>query len=263
MKTLVTKHIVSVKLQALLFAFSLLMHMAASSVQAEHPLLGWLLATLEMVGWICVLAIALTKGIQYVGPTFWTNACRHVHLKKAKNRDLIASEEQLKRLRTTIQQLGLALHGVTPEQEQARRMHFQQRGEALPDLVIPAQHPVLSAEFLSLVWFLNHRGFPHLESVRLQKRDFEFAQQWADDLEARLQEAQRAYAYQQQTMEWLLGETCKAFEQISIKYPQAPDDAGYQRIHGALKLLKKPLLIVIDGSLLHASLLVAQAFRRR
>jgi hypothetical protein len=40
-------------------------------------------------------------------------------------------------------------------------------------------------------------------------------------------------------MEWMLGVACKTLESIGTKYPQAQDDAGYQRIQGALKLLKK------------------------
>ncbi len=253
MKTLVTRKnivtsetIVNFKLQTFLFAISILMHVAATSVAAEHPLLGWLLAMLDIVGWITILltwVIALIKGIQYGGPKLWTKietyARTHVRRKKAKNNDPFVSVEQLKHLKYNIDRLGLALHGMTPEMEQARRTHFQMVNESVPALILPAQNAVLYAEFESLIRFLNHFGFPNLESVRLQHKDLAFARKWGSELEARLQQAQRNYNYQLQTMQWVLDEANKKLEAISSTYQQAQNDAGYQRIAGALKLLTK------------------------
>jgi hypothetical protein len=254
MKTLVTnknvvtsKTIVNFKLQTFLFAFSILMHTVATSVAAEHPLLGWLLAMLGIVGWITILltwVIALIKGIRYGGPKLWTKAWTytrtHVRIQKAKkNNTPFVSVEQLKHLKSNIDRLGLAFYGMTPEMEQARRTHFQVVNEAAPALILPAQNAVLYAEFESLIRFLNHFGFPNLESVRLQHKDLAFARKWGSDLEARLQQAQRNYNYQLQTMQWLLGEANKKLEAISSTYQQAQNDAGYQRIAGALKLLTK------------------------
>jgi hypothetical protein len=217
------KDIVNFKLLTFLFAFSVFMHIAATSVHAEYPLLGWLLAMLETISWICILmtwVIAIIKGIQYGGLRLWKQVWTYARtqygrIKKAKFGDTFVSVEQLKHLRNNVQRLGLALHGLSP------------------------QNATLYAEFNSLIRFLNHCGFPHLESVRLQQKDFEFVQKWGSDLEARLQQAQRNSVYQQQAMEWMLDEACKTFERIGSKYPQAQDDAGYRRIHGALKLLKK------------------------
>jgi hypothetical protein len=254
MKTLVTnknvvtsKTIVNFKLQTFLFAFSILMHTVATSVAAEHPLLGWLLAMLGIVGWITILltwVIALIKGIRYGVPKLWTKAWTytrtHVRIQKAKkNNTPFVSVEQLKHLKSNIDRLGLAFYGMTPEMEQARRTHFQVVNEAAPALILPAQNAVLYAEFESLIRFLNHFGFPNLESVRLQHKDLAFARKWGSDLEARLQQAQRNYNYQLQTMQWLLGEANKKLEAISSTYQQAQNDAGYQRIAGALKLLTK------------------------
>jgi hypothetical protein len=253
MKTLVTSknivnrtNIIDFKLQTFLFAFSILMHVAATSVKAEHPLLGWLLAMLETVGWISILTtwvIALVKAVQYGAPKLWkkvwTYARTHVRREKAKNTDQFVSVEQLKHLRSNIDRLGLALHGMTPEMEQARRTHFQMLGEAIPALALPAQNAVLYAQFESLVRYLNHFGFPNLESARLQQKDLDFAQEWGCELEARLLLAQRDHNYQLQAMQWLLDEASKKFERIGSKYQQAQNDAGYQRIHGALKLLTK------------------------
>lgn len=256
MKKLVTsknivnnKNIVNFKLQTFLFAFSILMHIAATSVHAEHPLLGWLLAMLETVGWFTVLTtwvIALIKGIQYGGPKLWKKiwkyARTHVRIKKAKTNDTFVSVDQLAHLRKNIDRLGLALLGTTPEMERARRTHFQMLGEAVPALPVPAQNAVLYAQFESLVRYLNHFGFPNLESVRLQHKDLAFALKWGSELEARLQQAQRDHTYQMQAMQWLLGEANRKFERIGSKYQQAQDDAGYQRIQGALKLLSKMAL---------------------
>jgi hypothetical protein len=254
MKTLVTnknvvtsKTIVNFKLQTFLFAFSILMHTVATSVAAEHPLLGWLLAMLGIVGWITILltwVIALIKGIRYGGPKLWTKAWTyarmHVRMQKAKKNNIpFVSVEQLKHLKSNIDRLGLAFYGMTPEMEQARRTHFQVVNEAVPALILPAQNAVLYAEFESLIRFLNHFGFPNLESVRLQHKDLAFARKWGSDLEARLQQAQRNHNYQLQTMQWLLGEANKKLEAISSTYQQAQNDAGYQRIAGALKLLTK------------------------
>jgi hypothetical protein len=237
-----TRDIVNYKVQTMLFAFSICMHVAAASVAVSHPLLGWLLAMLETVGWICILtiwAIALIRCIQYGGAKLWARVRTYqVHRKKAKNNNLVPIE-QLKHLRNTIDRLGLALHGLTPEMEQARQAHFQMGGEAVPPPVLPPQNAVLYAEFLSLVKVLNHLGFPHLERVRLEPKDLAFIQQWRSDLETRLQQAQRAFSFKQQVLEYMLGEACKTLEHIGSQYPQTQDDAGYQRIQGALRLLKK------------------------
>lgn len=229
-----------------LFAFSILMHFAAPYVKAEHPLLGWLLAVLETVGWITILTvwvIALIKGIRYGGPKLWKKIWMyvrtHVRIKNVKNPDLIVPVGQLKQLRNNIQRLGLALHGLTPEMENARRLQFEMLGEAVPDPSLPPQNAVLYAEFESLIRFLNHFGFPNLESVRLQNKEFQFAWKWGSDLQARLHQAQKSYTYQQQMMEWMLSEADKKLEDINSKYQQVQDDAGYQRIQGALKLLKR------------------------
>lgn len=248
MKTLVTsKNIVNFKLQTFLFVFAILMHIVATSVGAEHPLLAWLLSMLETVGWITIFltwVIALIKGIQYSGPKLWTKgwtyARTHVRIKKVKkNNNPFVSVEQLKHLRNNIDRLELALHGMTPEMERTRRTHFQMLNEAVPALILPAQNAVLYAQFESLTRFLNHFGFPNLEGVRLQQKDFEFARKWGCELEACLQQAQRNHNYQLQTVQWVLGEANKKLEAISSTYQQAQNDAGYQRIQGALKLLTK------------------------
>jgi len=238
-KTVNRKDIVNFKHQTLLFAFSILMHAAATSVHTEYPLLGWLLAILEVAGWICILmtwVIALVKTIQYGVPKLWTKIWAYVRIKKATH---LASVEQLKHLQNNIQRLQLALHGLTPEMEQARRAHFQMLSEVVPPPVLPAQNAVLWAEFESLTRFLQRFGFPYLESVRLQQKDFEFAREWGRTLEARLQQAQQNYAYQQKSMEWVLNAVNKQFEALGYEYLQAQDHRGYQRLQGAHKLLSK------------------------
>lgn len=247
MKTLVNKKaIVNFKLQTFLFAFSIVMHVAASSVAASHPLLGWLFVMLETGGWICIFLIwiiALINGLQKWCPVIWTRIWiygrTHAPMKMAKKNTPIVPVEQLEHLRKNIQQLGLALHNLTPEMENARRTHFQMLGEALPDLILPVQNATFYAEFTSLTRFLNHFGFPHLESVRLQQKDFEFAQKWGQDLEARLLHAQKQIQNQQQATLSALSLATQVHQSIGTMYPDALNDAGYQRIQGALKLLKK------------------------
>jgi hypothetical protein len=246
MKTLVNNNnIVNFKLQTFLFAFSLLMHVATLSVAASHPHLGWLLAMLETVGWISILltwAIALIKGIQYGGSRLWakawTYARTYVCIKKAKNHDLTVPVAQLKQLRDHVQRLGLALYGMTPETEQARRTHFQMLGETVPSLILPPHNAILAAEFESLVKFLNHSGFPHLERVQLAQKDFAFAQKWGGNLEARLLQAQKEFRDQQQTMLSALTLAREAHQAIGTMYPTALDHAGYQRIQGAFLVLE-------------------------
>jgi len=247
MKAIVNnKTVVNFKLLTFLFAFSIVMHVAASSVAASHPLLSWLFAMLETVGWICIFliwVIALIKGIQKWCPVIWTwvwtYACTHVPMKKAKKNDPIVPVEQLNHLRNNVQRLGLALHDLTPEMENARRTHFQMLSDAVPSLVLPPQNATLYAEFTSLTRFLNHFGFPHLESVRLQQKDFEFARKWGHDLETRLLQAQKQIQNQQQATLSALSTATQVHQSIGTVYPEALNDAGYQRIQGALKLLRK------------------------
>jgi hypothetical protein len=247
MKTFVNhKTAVDFEIQTFLFAFSVVMHIAASAVAASHPLLGIFLELLEIFGWTCILlswVIALIKGIQQWGPKIWTRMWTfvrmHVRVKKAQKLDAFVSVEQLGLLRNNVQRLGLALHGLTPEMETARRTHFQMLGEALPSLILPPQNALLSAEFESLVKLLNHFGFPSLESVQLPQKDFEFVQQWGQDLEARLLHSHTQIQNQQQAMHSALSTATQVHQSIGTMYPAALNDAGYQRIQGALKLLKK------------------------
>lgn len=247
MKTITdSKAVVNFKLVSLLLALSIVLHIVAEAISTSHPLLRACLTLLEFIGWISVLLIwvaVLIKGIPSWTTKLWTKAwtgiCTYQHAKKAKENDTFVSVEELKSLRNNIQRLGLALHGMTPEMENARRQQFEMLGEAVPDPILPPQNAVLYAEFKSLIRFLNHFGFPNLESVQLQNKQFQFAWEWGSDLQARLHQAQKSYTYQQQTMEWMLGEADKKLEAINSEYQQVQDDAGYQRIQGALKLLKK------------------------
>lgn len=253
MKTLINhKQTVNGTLQTVLFAFSLIMHRAASSVAVSHPLLGWLLAMMETIGWLAILTIwgiALIKGIRDAWPKLWTKIQTYAHthgcIKQAKHTPLvvlgeqIVSQAQLKHAWSNVQRLRLALHGLTPEMENARRQHFEMLGEAIPDLTVPLQNAALYAEFIRLTQLLNHFGFPHLESVRLQHKELAFVQKWGSDLETRLQQTHTHYASQQQAMQQMLNEACKTFEHLSSQYQQVHKDAGYQRIQGALKLLQK------------------------
>lgn len=167
MKTIVNKKaVVNWKLLSLLFALSVVLHVIASVTSPSHPLLSVSLVLLESIGWSCIgliWVIALIKGIQQWGPKAWTKVWRGVRMhrraKKAKTHDTFIPVKQLKYLRNDVQRLGLALHGMTSEMENARRMYFQMLGEAVPPLILPPQNALLYAEFESLVKVLNHLGF--------------------------------------------------------------------------------------------------------
>ncbi|HEU5375889.1 MAG TPA: hypothetical protein VFV38_10650 [Ktedonobacteraceae bacterium] len=245
------KNIVDFKLQTILFAFSILMHVIATSVAASYPLLGWLFSVLEGIGWTAILitwVIALIKGIQYGAPKLWakiqTYARTHAGKKKAKTNDTkttndpFVSVAQLKRLRNNIDWLGLALHGMTPELEQARRTHFQMLNVAVPALTLPAQNAVLYARFECLTRFLAHFGFPKLESVQLQQKDFQFAWQWGSELEACLRQSEKERQSQEQALQSALSMAIKVHESIRKMYPAVLNEAGYYRLEGALRVLK-------------------------
>jgi hypothetical protein len=241
-----TASFVNFRTVSLLFAFSTIMHVAATSVEGAHPLLGWLLAMLETLSWISILtigAIALIKSIQYGGPLLWKKMRSYARLhgrgKQAKPNNAFASVEQLKMVRDGVQRLGLALHGTTPEKEHARRVSFQMRGEAFPPLVLPPRYAVLYAHFESLVKVLNHFGFPKVECAKLQQREFKLVQQWLRDLEVQLQFSQKQFFDQRQAMLTALSVTIQAHKSILDTYAEASNDPGYQRLHGALKLLRK------------------------
>jgi hypothetical protein len=158
--------------------------------------------------------------------------------KKAKMRDTFVPVEQLKYLCHDVQRLGLALHGMTPEMEDARRMHFQMLGEAVPPLILPLQNALLYAEFESLVKVLNHFGFPFLESVRLQQRDLAFIQQWGSDLETQLQRQHQDAFEQQATVRMVLATVAQQHKALGETWALAQYHSGYQQIQGALWLLE-------------------------
>ncbi len=162
----------------------------------------------------------------------------HRRAKKAMTSDTFVPVEQLKYLRHGVQRLGLALHGMTSEMENARRMHFQMLGEAVPPLILPPQNAFLYAEFESLVKALNHFGFPFLESVRLQQRDLAFIQQWGRDLETQLQQQHQDAFEQQSTVRMALTNVAQQHKALGEAWVLAQHHAGYQQIQGALWLLE-------------------------
>jgi hypothetical protein len=193
-----TKSVVNGKFLSFLLTLSIVLHVVTSATLPSHPLLSVCFALLESIGWSCIGLIwvmMLIKSIQQWGPKAWAKIWMefrmHRRIKKAKTKNTFVPVEQLKHFCQDVQRLGLALYGVTPEMENARRTHFQMLGEAVPSLILPPQNALLYAEFESLVKILNHFGFPFLESVRLQQRDLTFLQQWGSDLEARLRQHQR------------------------------------------------------------------------
>jgi hypothetical protein len=188
---------VNFKLLSFLLALTIGLRVIAATISPAHPRLGIVFMLLETVGWICIgqiWAFALIKGIQQWGPKIWTRmwtfARMHIWVKRAQKSDTCVSVVQLECLRSNVQRLGLALYGLTPEMEHARRTHFQMLGEAVPPLILLPQNALLNAEFESLVKLLNHFGFPALETVQLRQKEFEFVQQWGQNLEARLLQAQ-------------------------------------------------------------------------
>jgi len=153
MKTIAnTKADVNWKLLSLLFALSVVLHVVASAALPSHPLLSVSLTLLESIGWSCIgliWVLVLIKGIQQWGPKAWTKIGMGIRtqrrVKKAKTHDRFVPGEQLKYLRNDVQRLGLALHGMTPEMENARHMRFQMLGEAVPPLILPPQNAFLYA----------------------------------------------------------------------------------------------------------------------
>ena len=233
--------VVNFKLLTFLFAFSIVLHIVAGTISPAHPVLGGLLTLVEIVGWLWIVSIwtiAFMKGIWKWIPIIWTNLWSyvrmHIHLKKAGKEVSIA---EIENLRSNMDRLGLALYGMTPALEKARRMHFQMLGKDLPALVLPSANAALYTEFSRLAQFLNSYGFPDVESVRLHPQDFEFAQNWGQDIEIRLLQSQKHLLQQQQSAASSLSVANQIFLSLSTMDSAATENAGYQRIHGALNLL--------------------------
>lgn len=223
---------------------SMLACIAALVLPVSHPVLG---VILEIVGIGCSLCIILiwlisqgkawgrTVQKQWVRVRSWLRT--HTCEKKVPH-DTIVPIAQLEHVRQNVQRFGLALYGMTPEMENARRMHFEQLGEALPPLALPPQNAVLSAEFASLIKTLIHFGFPSLENVRLQQKDLAFIQHWGNDLEARLWQQYQCSFEQQAAVRMALVAVAQQHKALGETWAFAPHHSGYQRIQGALCLLE-------------------------
>jgi hypothetical protein len=237
MKTIVNK-----KLLSFVFAISiLLLQGTVLVVDGSHPTLGRVLAVLDACTWLTCLvlwAILLIQSILKQSGA-WRRTLMHLKMIETKTNDAFASVEQLKHLQKNIQQLGLALHGLTPEMELARHTHFQMLGQPVPDPILPSQNALLSAEFESLVKMLNHFGFPSLESVRLQQKDLVFFQQWGRDLEARLRQQQKRSCEQHAALCAALATVAQQHQTLGETCALAQNHSGYQRIQGALRFLEK------------------------
>ena len=213
---------------------------------AAYPLL---MRDFELLWTICSLGFLLTWVLKnkqdakkaslksWAQVWTWLRTGKEIIIKNRQKKQCL-SVEQLTLLRHNVQRLGLALHDLTPEMETARRTHFQMHGEAVPALILPSQNASLYAEFKGLTMFLNHFGFPHLESVRLQQKDLEFAQKWGQELETRLLQSQKHLQDQQQALDAALIMVDHVCTSIVKRYPAALNDPGYHRIKGALLVLE-------------------------
>ncbi len=220
------------------------------AISASHPILVTLFMFLNigcalviiLIGAFVLSKLVLRKMGRKPVQLRWKTLLAHLHMfkreKKVSNTSIIPVA-QLELLRKNVQRLGLALHGMTPEMETARRMHFQKYNEQLPSLVLPPQNAVLFAEYDSLVKMLNHFGFPSLESVRLQQKEFAFFQQWGSDLEARLKQQQHHALKQQSALRFALATMAQQHKTLGEKNSLAQTHSGYQRIQGALRFLEK------------------------
>lgn len=236
-----------VVLAAVLQSMTLVAHFLIQALSPSHPTIAAFLTSLS-IGCslasilICVYMIGQSmlrrlrgKAARIGRSKLWAWIRRHT-AKKQKS-DTLVPIAQLARLHYRIGRLGCSFHSMTPEMENARRTHFQILGEALPPLELPLQNTALHAEFEGLVKVTKHFGFPFLESVRLQQKDYDFLNQWVCNLEACLQQLQRLTREQQATLDRALTTAMQQHQALGKIYPLA-QDAGYQRIEGAFRLLK-------------------------
>ncbi len=133
--------IINFRLLSFLFALTIVLHIVASTISISHPLFSACLTLGESVGWLSISLLwlfMLVRGVQQWGPKIWSKAWtsvrRQFQAQKAKSQGTSISAKQLAALRTDVQRLGLALHGMTPQMENARQAYFQTVGEA------PAAH---------------------------------------------------------------------------------------------------------------------------
>jgi hypothetical protein len=221
------------------------LHVLALLALPEHPILSSLLSICESLGWCFVLLIGVIwigKGLKRLVCTTCAHVVTfvrtHVHFKRSKKETFI-SVEKLKKLRTRIQVFGLALYGTTPEKETARRNSYQLLGQAAPDLVLPRSNVSLQGEFDNgLVRFLNHAGFPHVENVRLKTSEFELVNVWINDLFDRLYQLQQDERKAHVALENDLTTADLLLQSLLRKYPTVESDSGYNRLTGALRVLK-------------------------
>ena len=176
----------------------LLVHLVAPALVSLHPVLGRVLLILEGCGWLVILglwAVLLHRVLRRRLPVLGTRLRRALDAlfeRKQTHAHTAVPAEALTDLCGQVQWVGLALHGLTPEMDRARRLHFQQLGEAVPPLVVPPAYAGLYAEFERLLTCLKQAGFPSLKDVRLQPQELAFFQHWLSDLETRIPPFQHA-----------------------------------------------------------------------
>lgn len=213
---------------SILLGFCIVLHLIAMLIPV--PDLASFVSSLEDLGWFVILVIVCMWLETPIRTTLTKMIAWRMYITK------FASTAQLKLVCNDVQCLGLALHGLTPEAENARRKYFQMRGEPLPALLVPPQHAILYAEFESLVKMLTHFGFPDLSRVRLAEKDLAFIQQWISSLQMRLSQHQQETLAQKQALDAALVNLAQQHQKIgNIIICQDP---GYQRIEGTLRFLE-------------------------
>jgi hypothetical protein len=175
--------------------------------------------------------------IKQIVLTIETFVHTHVHFLFGR-KDPFVSVEELAQLRTNVQSLRLALHGTTPERESAREKTYQLVDQPVPDLILPVANVALWAEFNGLVRWLDHVGFPHVESVRLKTSEFEFVNAWISDLSDRLSQLQKDSRKTRVALENNLTIADLLLQSFCSRYPTVESNSDYHRLTGVLRVLK-------------------------
>jgi hypothetical protein len=223
---------------------------AAPVLAAAHPRLTELLLVVQFVCalailWGTLLALGSFVQSQRWQPrlrTWWARWRRRLLLPRqhASGQEQAGVSEALRQqVADRVQQLGLALHGTTAQEERVRWLHAQLSGEVPEPLEVPPPLAPLYAEFQGLIRLLNHLGLPCSDQAQFSPRDLALVQHWLTDLERRLQQTRRTVAAEQQTARTALEAAFQMHHAIADTFPEACHHEDYQRLQGALKLLER------------------------
>lgn len=218
---------------------------------------GWAVALgCILGGTLTLLAVAICKLLKRRRDSAVQRTLRAEYEKLCEAQQLAQCAEEEKQcalacdlhhLWDDVNSLAYALHGTTPQLQDALWASRQQLGKPMPALTLPESHRPFYTELTALAHALLHLG-TQLDSARVERTDLEFYREWVKDLRERFRSFQLKNKHDRQYVRQKLAEIQELHGLIGQCWEQTKFNPFYQQIPGKIFILET----LLDGNLIAA-----------